>query len=259
MLAEWIISFFPDHRIYTEAYGGGASVLLRKQRSYSEVYNDLDAEVVNLFRVCQQDPQSIINALELTPYSRDEFELSYQDSSDPVERARRTIIRSFMGFGSGLQSWQRTGFRSNSNRSGTTPAHDWVNYPECLKVIIERLRGVVIENRNGIEVLLAHDSPETVHYIDPPYAKDTRYKGQKTRVYRHELNDGDHSELCETARALSGMVILSGYDNEIYNNILSDWKKVEKSAYADGALKRIECLWLNPAAVERKLTQLTLI
>lgn len=259
MLAEWIISFFPEHRIYTEAYGGGASVLLRKQRAYSEVYNDLDDEVVNLFQVCREKSQALISAIELTPYSRDEFELSYHDTPDPVERARRTVIRSFMGFGSGLQSWQRTGFRSNSNRSGTTPAHDWVNYPDCLREIVERLKGVVIENRNGIEVMMAHDSPETLHYIDPPYVKDTRYKGQKTRVYRHELDDDDHSEICETIRTLEGMVILSGYDNEIYNDILYDWTKVQKSAYADGALKRIECLWLNQFAVNKKSSQLSLL
>lgn len=258
MLAEWIISFFPEHRIYTEAYGGGASVLLRKPRTYGEVYNDLDEEVVNLFRVCRDNPSQLIAAIELTPFARDEFELSYLGSDDPIEKARRTVIRSFMGFGSGLQSWQRTGFRSNSNRSGTTPAQDWVNYPESLRGIIERLKGVVIDNRNGIEVLLAHDSPETLHYLDPPYVKDTRYKGQKTRVYRHELNDNDHSEICETARGLEGMVIISGYDNDIYNAILCDWKKIQRAAYADGAMKRIECLWMNQQVVNKSKSQLSL-
>lgn len=248
LLGKWIISYFPKHRIYVEPYGGAASILLQKQRSYAEIYNDLDGEVVNLFRVCREKPDELIRAINLTPFSRDEFELSYKDAVDDLEKARRTILRSFMGFGAGLHSWQRTGFRANSNRSGTTPAQDWMNYPSALKTIIDRLKGVVIENRNGIEVMLAHDSKETLHYLDPPYVKDTRYKGQKTRVYKHEMNDHDHVEICGVAQTLKGMVVLSGYDNDIYNDLLPNWTKVSKKAFADGAKDRVEYLWINPNA-----------
>jgi DNA adenine methylase len=239
------LSFFPPHRIYVEPYGGAASVLLQKAKSYAEVYNDLDGEVVNLFRVCRESSTELLEAIKLTPFARDEFELSYKETDDNVERARRTIIRSFMGFGSGLQSWQRTGFRANSNRSGTTPAKDWANFPDALECIIERLKGVVIENRNGIEVMLSHDTETTLHYLDPPYVKDTRYKGQKTKVYKHEMDDKDHSEILGTILNLKGMVVLSGYDNELYNDILKGWSKVTRKAYADGAKDRVECLWLN--------------
>jgi DNA adenine methylase len=245
LLADWIISFFPPHRVYVESYGGAASVLLKKARSYAEVYNDLDCEVVNLFKVCRQYPDELIHAVTLTPYARDEFEVSYLDDPDPIEKARRTIIRSFMGFGSGIQSAQRTGFRSNSNRSGTTPAQDWVNYPESLQLIIKRLRGVVIENRNAIEVMLQHDSTDTLHYIDPPYKKDTRYKGQKTKVYKHELEDSDHSELLGVCMSLNGSVIISGYDDDYYNSVLDGWHKVTRESFADGARPRIECLWMK--------------
>jgi DNA adenine methylase len=257
LLADWIISFFPEHRVYVEPFGGGASVLLQKRRSYAEIYNDLDDEVVNLFRVCRDYPVEIYNAVYHTPYARDEFELSYQETNDPVERARRTLIRSFMGFGSGLQSSQRTGFRSNSNRSGTTPAHDWVNFPEGIKNVIERLRGVVIENRNAIEVMIAHDSPETLHYLDPPYMKDTRYKGQKTKVYRHEMTDDDHSELLDCAKSLSGMVIISGYESKVYNDALDGWRLEKKETHADGALDRTECLWISPNADKHQLKLFT--
>jgi DNA adenine methylase len=255
MLADWIISFFPSHRIYVEPYGGAASVLLKKSRSYAEVYNDLDGEIINLFKACRDFPDDIINAVALTPFSRDEFEQSYLSTSDIVENARRTIIRSFMGFGSGIQSWQRTGFRANSHRSGTTPAQDWKNFPEHLVTIIERLRGVVIENRNGIEVMLQHDSSETLHYLDPPYVKDTRYKGKKTKVYKHEMEDSDHSEVLGTCLTLNGMVIISGYDNDLYNDTLQGWRKVTRKAFADGAKERIECLWLSPNLESNQLFQ----
>lgn len=215
----------------------------------------MDGEVVNLFRVCREQPDELVRLVGLTPFARDEFEESYLPTDDPVEQARRTLIRSFMGFGSGLQSWQRTGFRANSNRLGTTPAQDWANFPPALQAITERLAGVVIENRNGIEVMQAHDSPETLHYLDPPYVKDTRYKGQKTRVYKHEMDDSNHSEILETIQRLKGMVILSGYDNALYNEALAGWHKVYRKAYADGALHRVEVLWLN----NRVNNQLSLI
>ncbi|MEQ8628099.1 DNA adenine methylase [Ekhidna sp.] len=244
-LAQWIISHFPDHRIYCEPFGGAASVLLQKRPSYAEVYNDLDLEVVNLFRVVRESGSELVSALVNTPFAREEFELSYLPTDDDFERARRTVIRSFMGFGSGLQSHQRTGFRSNSNRSGTTPAHDWKNYPEALKAIIERLRGVVIENRDAMEVMNQHDGDKTLHYVDPPYVLDTRYKGQKTKVYRHEMDNEAHLNLCEFLKGLRGYVILSGYDNEIYNDILNGWYKYTRKAHADGAKERIEVLWMN--------------
>lgn len=88
-LANWIISHFPDHRCYVEPFGGAAGVLLQKPRSYAEVYNDLDGDVVNLFRVLR-DPllnQRLQDACVLTPYSRDEFCAAHQETADQVEVA----------------------------------------------------------------------------------------------------------------------------------------------------------------------------
>lgn len=154
-LAPWIIEQMPHHRIYVEPFGGAASVLLRKPRSYAEVYNDLDDEVVNLFQVLRSDrSHDLIDLLRLTPFAESEFRTAYEPAYDPVERARRIIIRSFMGFGSNGHQ-RRTGFRSNSNRSGTTPARDWRNYPDALAMIVDRLSGVVIQNRDAREVMAA--------------------------------------------------------------------------------------------------------
>lgn len=254
-MANWIISHLPKHRVYVEPYGGAASVLLRKPRSYAEIYNDLDGEVVNLFRVARDSGDELKRVLELTPFSRDEFLGAWHPSDDAMEQARRTVIRSFMGFGSAATTLMRspvhgsrgglakTGFRANSNRSGSTPAHDWGNYPNALSAIVERLRGVCIENRAAITVMHQHDSADTVHYVDPPYVPSTRDKGAD---YRHEMTDDDHEALADVLHNLRGKVVLSGYPSSLYDALYADWPRVERKAMADGALERTEVLWLSP-------------
>lgn len=250
ILAPWIISHFPPHRVYVEPFGGAASVLLRKPASHAEVYNDLDGDAVNLFQVLRSDRASeLVEALRLTPFARDEFMSAYELSADPVERARNLIIRSFMGFGSNGHA-RSTGFRSNSNRSGTTPAHDWANYPDSLQTVIERLRGVVVENRDAKAVMETHDGEETLHYVDPPYVFATR--SDLSKDYAHELTDSDHAELLDFLRTLRGMVVLSGYPHPLYDAALSDWLRIERASLADGAKPRTEVLWINPAASVRQ-------
>lgn len=245
-LAPWILQHFPAHRVYVEPFGGAASVLMRKARSYAEVYNDLDGELVGLFRVLRDEGQAarLVDALTLTPFARDEFALSYEPSADPVEQARRTVVRAFMGFGSNAHV-RPTGFRANSNRSGTTPAHDWANYPDALLAIIERFRGVVVECRDWSKVIPQHDTTETLFYVDPPYTAGTRDRGVD---YSTELTDDDHRALAMMLRGVRGMVALSGYACDLYDRELyADWRRVEKTAHADGARARTEVLWLNPA------------
>lgn len=252
-LAPWIIGFLPPHRVYIEPFGGGGSVLLRKPRSYAEVYNDLDVEVVNLYRVLRDDALSakLVEQLYLTPFSREEFFAAYAESVEPVERARRLVVLSFQGFGSNAHAKRSTGFRSTSNRIGTTPAHDWANYPEALIATIERLRGVVIENKPAIDVMGAHDTDEAVHYVDPPYVHSTRARFDMQRAYTHEMSDEEHGDLLRFLITLRGAVVLSGYPHPLYDDILIGWRRVEQMAYADGARERVEVLWLNPACVAR--------
>lgn len=268
------MGFFPDHRIYVEPFGGAGSVLLRKPRVYAEVYNDLDDIVVSLFRVLRDDSKAdrLINALRLTPFARLEFNEALEAAEDDVERARHLIVRAFMGFGSDAHSaspvaektafktftrpddYRSTGFRANSNRSGTTPAHDWENYPDALPAIVDRLRGVIIEQRPAIDVMKQHDGPATLHYVDPPYLPETRSPANKYdlkhRMYRHELSVDDHRELLEFLKTLDGFVILSGYPSSLYDEALPDWRRVTTAAYADGARERTEVLWINPACAD---------
>lgn len=259
LLAPWIIAQFPPHRVYVEPFGGAWSVGFRKPRASAEVWNDLDDELVNLFEVLRHHElaAALTRALRLTPFARAEFEAAYEPATSSLERARRLIVRSFMGHGSdGASGQYRTGFRANSNRSGSPPAVDWTNLPDSLELASERLRGVVIEKRPALQVLAAHDGPDTLHYVDPPYLPETRTRANRRPdnggCYRHELSREDHLDLLAALRQLEGMVVLSGYPSPVYDEVLRGWTRIDRAALADGALPRTECLWLNPACASRR-------
>ncbi len=254
-LAPWIIRHFPQHRVYVEPFAGGASVLLRKPRSYFELYNDLDGEIVNLFRVLR-DPVmggALVGLLELTPYARTEFERSYEPSDDPIEQARRTLCRSWMAHGSSGLRGHQTGFRLGSRREFTVSAHDWASFPDAVPAIIARLRAVNIECRPALDIIARLDDRDALFYVDPPYLFETRSQkrvgGDLYHGYRHELTDDAHRELLEALGAVRGMVVLSGYPSPIYDEALPGWRRISTDAQADRGEARTEVLWLNPACV----------
>lgn len=252
-LAPWVIQHFPPHQTYTESFGGAPGVLMQKPRSHGEVYNDLDGDVVNLFRVLRDTQQrdELLKRLVLTPYAREEFDLAWQVAVEPVERARRIIIRAQMGFGSAGASKGTTGFRIDCFRAYATAQQLWAQYPDSIAAIGERLAGVLIENRPAAEVLEAHDAPATLHYVDPPYLHATRVRGaQKGRYYKHELDDEQHRALLATLNSLEGMVVLSGYPSDLYRAALQGWHMtttIARISAGRGGDTRTECLWLNPA------------
>lgn len=244
-LAKWIMSHFPQHKIYCEPFSGAASILLSKERSYAEIYNDLDREIVNLFKVVRDNGPELKSKIENTPFAREELTAAYLPTEDNIEAARRTIIKSLMGFGSNA-IYKHSGFRGCATRSYTIPAHDWRTYPEAaLSKIIERLRGVIIESSPAEYVLTKYDSSDTLFYVDPPYLPETRVPGKK---YRHEMSISEHKSLLTVLKGLKGKVILSGYASSLYDDSLCDWKRVSCDTFADGALPRTEILWINSAA-----------
>lgn len=255
-LASWILGYFPPHRVYVESYGGGASVLLQKPRAYAEVYNDLAGEIVNVFRVLRNPTQAreLQRLIELTPFAREEFELSYLADGDPIEQARRTIMRSFMGFGSAAHNPDhKTGFRSDSNRSGTTPAHDWLHYPINIPDFTQRLTGVVIENRPALDVIQQYDKPQTLHYVDPPYPLSTRGMRARNKCYQFEITEDDHHELSKLLHQVDGYVVLSSYPSPMYDELYKGWQSIEKQTQGNGntgAMERTEVLWLSPRTSE---------
>lgn len=253
-LAPWVIKHLPPHRCYVEPFGGAAGVLVQKDRAYAEVYNDLDGDIVNVFRVLRDpaDCARLIQLLQLTPYARDEFAAAYEATDDPIERARRTLVRAEMGFGSAGATKGTTGFRIDTRRKHGTAQQLWARFPESLARVCDRLAGVMIENRPALSVIEQHDAPDTLFYVDPPYVMDTRNVGARHgRYYECELNDAEHIQLLEKLLSVKGMVVLSGYSSAMYLGALQGWAMTTIEARisaARGTVMRTECLWMNPAA-----------
>ncbi|MEK9497115.1 DNA adenine methylase [Photorhabdus sp. P32] len=248
-LASWVIKHFPQHTHYVEPFGGAASVLLRKERSYAEIYNDLDDDVVNFFRVIRDEDtrQQLIERMLLTPYSRTEFLCSYEPIDDVIEKARRLVVRATMGFGSAGATKGTTGFRLDTKRSSATAQHLWARMPDNIAAVGQRFEGVLVENRDAILCMEDHDAVTTLHYIDPPYLPEKRILTSK--YYRHEMDNQQHENLLMAINKLQGMVVISGYDSDMYNDCLIGWRKETKQSAAagkKGSVKRQECLWISP-------------
>jgi len=228
----------PDHRAYVEPFGGASSVLFTKERSRQEVINDIFEDIVNLYRVMRDESHKLIPLIYDTPYSREEFYRAWEDDAcSNVERARRTLVKSFMG--RGKAHW-KTGFR-RSQKADKTPEKDWADYQRWIYVFSSRLRGVLIENKCAFELIDDYDSKTTCFYLDPPYLPSTR----KTKnIYKHELKEEDHERLIERLRKLKANCLLSGYDSELYNSL--KWHKFTKSSRTMSNKKALECLWVKP-------------
>lgn len=262
-LSAWIRAFFPPHQVYVEPFGGAGSVLLTKERAYAEVYNDLDGEVVNFFRVLRDPPlrARLIEACALTPFSREEFEKAYETSEEPVERARQLAIKCGMGYGSSGGTKANTGFRIDSGRKWSTDFAQWERYPETIASIGDRLLGVLIECRPATQVMMQHDGPDTLHYADPPYVFATRQgmRWRSDKYYRHEMTDFQHMDLLGCLKNLKGSVVLSGFHSPMYAHELTDW--TEHRTQSRGNARRgtkiiTEVVWLNPRCVRALETKI---
>jgi DNA adenine methylase len=248
-LAPWIIERMPAHRIYCEPFGGGAAVLLQKPRAPQEIYNDLDDGLVGLFRVLR-DPElaaRLVELIALTPFARTEFLDSYEPSKDPVESARRLLVRSHMGHGGEAVCGRKTGFRYLSHRKenrGTHPAIDWQRFPEALAAIAQRLAGIVVEHCDAFSLFSRYDGSDTLFYVDPPYPKASR-SNPSDRCYNHDFTEAQHIELAEALLSLRATVLVSGYRSEIYDSLYADWWREDKASIVQGGGRRIESLWMN--------------
>lgn len=249
-LAKNFIQYIPKHHSYLEPFFGSGAVFFSKEPSRIETINDLDSNATNLFDCIREDPEHLAAIVAATPYSREMYDRSFDglvdDSLDKCQRAAAFLT----------SCWQTHGFRVNKYKPGWKndvqgrermyALWDWYSLPESIITVAERLRQVQIENRPALEVIGRFDSENVFVYLDPPYVLDTRNGKQ----YAFEMSDADHAKLLEAICTTRAKVMISGYENALYEEFLAGWKKVvfpSKSAY--GA-KRAEAIWMNYDAVD---------
>lgn len=238
-LAKWILSYIPEHDVYLEPFFGSGAVFFNKQRCHIETVNDLHREVTNFFRVLRDNGQELANQIAHMPYNREEYSNSYEESSDSLERARRFSIHCWQGFGNG--NLYQNGFKSGQQKVSPNPAKGWKKLPGTLTFAIDRIQGTQIEQIDAIELIERYNTEDVFIYCDPPYVLSTR----KSNLYKREMSDEMHIRLLHSLFQHPGKVLLSGYDNELYNEKLVGWSKVTKDTNAEHGLKRTETLWAN--------------
>ena len=241
-IADWIISNFPAHKVYCEPFFGSGGVFFNKCPSVIETINDIDGNIVNLFKVCRERPAELAAVLEFTPWSREEYKNCYDmTQGDEVERARRTLVRFHQSFGtsnSSLSSW-----RNSQGAGSPRVTAQWRELPKIVFSVCERLRDAQIENVDAFTLIERYNSADTLLYIDPPYLQSIR----KRNLYKHEMDDKRHIELLTLLKASKSKICLSAYDNQLYNDMLEGWYSVEKRTQAQGGIIRTEKLYMNYA------------
>ena len=250
-MAKDIIELFPKHHMYVEGFGGACHVLFRKERSNMEVYNDLHSGLYLFFKFIRDNNEEFIRKLTLTPYSREEFENSkdWMFEEDDIEKARKFYVRTMQSVASN-GGWCYA--KSKSRRGMCQSVSRWLgNIEENLSGAIERLKEVQIENLDILDLIKKYDKEDTLFYLDPPYVPETR---KQKKSYDCEMTREQHIELINTLINVKGKVILSGYDNDIYNKLLDNgWKKVILGEFSkrgqktnNGELtKGKEFVWIN--------------
>ncbi len=248
---EWLLPLLPESHHYCEPFAGSGAVLLNREPSPIETYNDLDGEVCHFFRVLRDQPEELIRKIGTTPFSREEFTAACKidPNLEPVERARRFYVRARQVRTGLAQSatpgrWANCKDTSRAGMSGVVSR--WFGGLTDLELISKRLLRVQIENRPAVEVIELYDSPETLFYCDPPYLHGTR---GDSSAYLHEMSDEDHWAMARALNQVQGRVALSGYDSPLMGEMFPSpkWQKITGPSRVVHSVKqaRTEVLWVN--------------
>ena len=251
------MSQMPAHDVYLEPFFGSGAVFFNKPKCKIETLNDIDKNITNLFSVIRSNPKELAYGVEFTPYSRECYEtsevsLSAEEVTD-LERARLFLVRCWMGRGG--KTADKTGWRHNVNPTSTHAVKDWNSLPSQIIQISKQLKDAQIENKDAVDLIKAYNRPDCLIYADPPYLGNTRTK----RHYAHEMmQESEHRALLEALNHHQGYVILSGYESDLYEEMLCGWQKVKVTTRTENPkCQKIEVTWLNPAIAHQQ-RQLTL-
>ena len=249
---DWLLPLLPDCHHYCEPFGGSAAVLLNRDPSPVETYNDIDGEVVNFFRILREQKDELLYSIGMTPFSREEFMTAIRTNGNeknlsPLERARRFFIRARQ-VRTGLAQTASNGRWANclnTSRAGMSGAVSrWLGSVEGLEYISTRLLRVQIENDKAINVIKRYDSSETLFYCDPPYPHESR---GDSKAYSYEMTNHDHIELATVLFNVKGKVAVSGYDCDTMNKLYKGWKVHKERPKKAMSIKQVrqEILWTN--------------
>jgi DNA adenine methylase len=248
---NWLLPLLPSCQHFCEPFGGSAAVLLNRDPSLVETYNDIDGDLVTFFRVLRNKPDELIEKLAVTPFSREEFRRAYEmrgrtDIPD-VERARLFFIRAEqvrIGLAQTSTAGRWAWCKLTSRRGMSGAVSRWLNRIDALWAVSERLRRVQIENRDAIEVILQYDSPETLFYLDPPYPHESR---GDVHAYAYEMTERNHKRLAEVLHSIQGKAAISGYRSPLTERLYGGWMRIDAPQAIIHSVKkpRIESVWIN--------------
>lgn len=246
--AGWIISHFPEgyeRMVYLEPFAGSAAVFYNKAPSVSETINDLDGDIVNLFQVLRDRPEDLRRVLALTPYSREEYDKSFEPCEDPVERARRYMVKTNQAIGAKMDG--KCGWRNHKQVNIGGTACKWAGITETIDQAAKRLRGsttnlVQIERMDALRLIERYDNPEVLMYLDPPYVRSSRKSG---KLYRHEMDDDDQRRLLELVARSRAKIVLSGYGSALYDDALQGWNRYTTGSRTTSGEVAEEVIWIN--------------
>lgn len=240
-IADWIIKNIPSHSVYVEPFFGSGAVFFNKPKSEIETINDINNDVYNYFKVLRDTPDELIKLLLFTPYSRTEYQEAYKITGKEscIEKARKFCVRCYMGIGASNR--YKNGFRTSQKYGSPDVPRYWNKLPETIKLASKRLKDAQIENLDYKEILVRYDTEDVFIYLDPPYVPDTR----KKCLYKNEMSLEEHKELLKIITKHPSKIMLSGYENPLYDKYLKGWRKLKTSNQVEGGLLKEEVIWMN--------------